>query len=345
MPGVTLTDILPSLEPEQILSPDLEELNRNTFEQPDYLSGLNDAEHDAIASLRQDRYQDLILPQYQKFIDQLPKWHKLNVESINLDSDWLRIGEANNRPPELSEMIEAFAPWKKGPFEIFGEKIDAEWRSDLKWNRIKSVIGSLKGKTIADIGCHNGYFMFRMAAESPKLVVGFEPYAKHWFHFQALQNLIKNPALFFELLGVEHTHLYKNTFDYVFCLGILYHHTDPVSLIRKMSTSIKSKGYLVLENQGIPGELPLTLVPKGRYCGAKGIWNLPTASCVENWLQRCGFIKIKTFYNEALSTEEQRSTDYADIKSLKDFLDPSDRSKTIEGYPAPHRIYTIAQKP
>ena len=31
-------------------------------------------------------------------------------------------------------------PWRKGPFNLFGIQIDAEWRSDLKWNRIAQHI-------------------------------------------------------------------------------------------------------------------------------------------------------------------------------------------------------------
>jgi tRNA (mo5U34)-methyltransferase len=34
-----------------------------------------------------------------------------------------------------------------------------------------------------------------------------------------------------------------------------------------------------------------------------------------------------------------------DFHSLKDFLDPNDTSKTIEGYPAPKRGLFIATKP
>ena len=46
---------------------------------------------------------------------------------------------------------------------LFGVDIDTEWRSDWKWDRIEPHLGvSLEGKVVADIGCANGYFMFRM---------------------------------------------------------------------------------------------------------------------------------------------------------------------------------------
>ncbi len=45
------------------------------------------------------------------------------------------------------------------------------------------------------------------------------------------------------------------------------------------------------------------------------------------------------------TTEEQRRTEWMVTESLADFLDPNDRSKTVEGYPAPQRAVLIARKP
>ena len=36
----------------------------------------------------------------------------------------------------LAATLHALKPWRKGPFELFGVRIDAEWRSDHKWARI-----------------------------------------------------------------------------------------------------------------------------------------------------------------------------------------------------------------
>ena len=42
--------------------------------------------------------------------------------------------------------------------------------------------------------------------------------------------------------------------------------------------------------------------------------------------------------------DEQRQTPWAPFESLSNYLDPSDSSKTVEGYPAPKRIYVKAIK-
>ena len=40
-----------------------------------------------------------------------------------------------------------------------------------------------------------------------------------------------------------------------------------------------------------------------------------------------------------LQTEEQRPSKWAPIKSLENFLDPDDPTKTIEGHPAPKNLF------
>ena len=44
------------------------------------------------------------------------------------------------------------------------------------------------------------------------------------------------------------------------------------------------------------------------------------------------------------STDEQRATKWMTNHSLIDFLDPNNKSLTIEGYPAPKRAVFIATK-
>ncbi|MCK5854965.1 MAG: DUF1698 domain-containing protein, partial [Sulfurovaceae bacterium] len=41
---------------------------------------------------------------------------------------------------------------------------------------------------------------------------------------------------------------------------------------------------------------------------------------------------------------EQRKTEWINTQSLDDFLDEDDDTKTVEGYPAPKRVYIKAKK-
>jgi len=256
-----------------------------------------------------------------------------------------RAGELSDDGREsVGRMLKALMPWKKGPFRLFDTEIDAEWRSDLKWDRIVSGMGMIEGRKIADIGCNNAYYMYRLAHFNPRLVVGFDTYAKYLFSFNFIQRYLQNPSLSFECFGVEHIGLYNGFFDTVLCLGLLYHLKDPLKSLTDIHQSLRSGGKLIVECQGIEGAKPVALFPDGRYAGCRGIWYLPTIACLENWLRRANFKNIECFYSEYLEASEQRATPWAPIKSLSDFLDPLDPKRTVEGYPAPIRIYIHATK-
>lgn len=303
---------------------------------------------EVILKTRQERQTKLFEIPNQKYYEAVQTIADIQTDFFDFSSAVIKVGCPEELSPDQKQRfhysLQTFCPWKKGPFELFGMTIDAEWRSDWKWERILPHISSLKNRKVADIGCHNGYFMFRMVSQQPELVIGFEPYSKHFWNFQLIQNIVKQKTLAFELLGVEHIHYYPQFFDTIFCLGILYHHTDPIGLLRKIGQALGPKGEIIIDCQGIPGDLPVALTPQKRYAQARGIWFLPTQSCLENWIGRAGFRDINCFFAAPLSFEEQRRTTWANIDSLPEFLHPHNPSLTVEGYPAPWRYYVIARK-
>lgn len=317
--------------------------------QVDYLNRYGAAlVRDDILRLRQERQAKLFEPTMPPYREAVEAVQTIQSDWFDFSGDVVKIGRADElstaQQHRFRQSLETFCPWKKGPFELFGTSIDAEWRSDWKWARLLPHIQPLQGRIVADIGCHNGYFMFRMAHDQPELVIGFEPVAKLYWNFQLIQNIAPQDNLVFERLGVEQIDLYPQFFDTIFCLGILYHHTDPVGLLRKLRQALSPKGEIIIDCQGIPGEQPIALTPRSRYARARGIWFLPTQSCLEHWMLRAGFRAVTCFFAEPLSTQEQRRTPWADIDSLAEFLDPTDPTRTIEGYPAPWRYYVIARK-
>ncbi len=319
------------------------------FKPPDYLDLYHAPfERKSILALRRERQARLFDSGLKSYQAAVASVQQVQASWLDISPDVITLGRADDLSEEqqkqFQQALQTFCPWKKGPFNFFGTFIDAEWRSDWKWARLLPHIQSLTDRKVADIGCHNGYFMFRMADQNPACVIGFEPVSKHFWNFQLIQNLVQDSRLTFELLGAEHLHLYPTFFDTIFCLGILYHHTDPVGLLRKMHRALVPQGEIVIDCQGIPGDQPIALTPRSRYARARGIWFLPTQSCLEHWLRRAGYTKIHCIFAEPLSIQEQRRTAWADVDSLAEFLDPHDSTLTVEGYPAPWRYYMIAQK-
>jgi tRNA (mo5U34)-methyltransferase len=119
----------------------------------------------------------------------------------------VELGKAGDLSSEESRRLESFLqqliPWRKGPFSYFGRKIDAEWRSDLKWDRISEHLGYLGQEVWGDVGCNNEYYMYRLLQHKPDLVVGFDPMGKYFLHHLLNQRIYPQDNLVFELLGVE----------------------------------------------------------------------------------------------------------------------------------------------
>ncbi|MFA7383662.1 MAG: DUF1698 domain-containing protein, partial [Desulfurivibrionaceae bacterium] len=67
--------------------------------------------------------------------------------------------------------------------------------------------------------------------------------------------------------------------------------------------------------------------------------------CLRNWLLRTGFAEVEIFCSHPMSREEQRKTDWMTFESYEDFLDPHNPSLTVEGYPAPLRVFLRAVNP
>jgi len=228
-------------------------------------------------------------------------------------------------------------PWRKGPFEIGETFIDTEWKSNIKYNLLRKHF-SLKDKRVADIGCNNGYYLFRMQEDNPKLLVGFDPSPLYKTQFDFINHFAKTDIIY-ELLGVEHLEFYEEKFDTIFCLGVLYHRSDPVAMLKSLYKGLDKKGEVILDTFYIDGEEEMALCPESSYSKIPNIYFVPTIKALKNWCLRAGFNDFEVLCTSVTDANEQRKTDWIEGQSLEDFLDPNDQSKTVEGYPAPQRVY------
>jgi tRNA (mo5U34)-methyltransferase len=94
----------------------------------------------------------------------------------------------------------------------------------------------------------------------------------------------------------------------------------------------------------IDGEDEICLTPNQRYSKIPNIYFIPTIPALKNWLARAGFENIEVIATVTTTKDEQRATSWSFDESLEDFLDPNDSGKTVEGYPAPKRVYVKARK-
>lgn len=318
----------------------------------DYLSPFaKEINLDFLTGLKHERLGQLSLPQnsnYQRILEEISNLS--SSEFTDFAGDWVTAGKKDELTSQEYEKVLSLAqeliPWKKGPFNLHGIEIDAEWRSDFKWNRLKDSLPELTNKRILDIGCNNGYFMFRMAQEKPELVMGIEPVIHNYAQFQLVNQLANLSNLHFELFGVEHIHAFENFFDVIFSMGIIYHHRHPIQQLLDIKKSMRKNGTLIIETIGIPGNESYALFPEDRYAKMRNVWFIPTLSCFINWVKKAKFKNIEVINDVPATSEEQRLTSWCPPprQSLEDFLDPDDPTKTIEGHPAPRRFCLKATK-
>ena len=266
---------------------------------------------------------------------------------VDMDSGRVAIGCAGDidsgQLAALRDNLMEFHPWRKGPFEFFGVHIDTEWRSDLKWERLRSEI-DLRDKVVLDVGCGNGYYLLRMLGAGAKVAVGVDPFLLYVMQFQAINKYVQSGRACVLPLKGEDVPGGCGCFDTVFSMGVIYHCREPEEHLRGLCGFLKGGGEVVLETIVLdtPGEE--LLVPEGRYAKMNNVRAIASPGLVSRWLSDCGFEDVRIVDVAKTTADEQRSTEWMRYESLRDFLDPEDDAKTIEGYPAPVRAVVTGKK-
>ncbi len=319
----------------------------------EYLKPLiSESHHKKLLSIVEERSRWTEQLGNKRYLDLLDSLHfKVQASLDESPQGAIRFTEIDKLTPEEKKKIEAMAkkliPWRKGPFDLFGLEIDAEWRSEMKWNRIKSHSGKLEGKRVLDIGSNNGYYLFQIMKDRPALALGIEPFLHYYTQFKFLNHFYHHKSLQFELLGVEHVGYFDQVFDVILSMGIIYHHRHPLEQLQMIFHALRPGGKLILETIGIPGQESMALFPEDRYAQMGNVWFVPTLPCLMNWLKRTHFENIELISDTLLTGNEQRLTAWCPppYQSLEDFLSKADPSQTVEGHPAPRRMALVATKP
>ncbi len=242
----------------------------------------------------------------------------------------------------LRRNLQALHPWRKGPFNLLGIALDAEWRSDFKWRRLAPAL-ALNGKRVLDVGSGNGWFGWQMLAAGADLVVGIDANPLCHMQHQAVARLADEarnwvlPARF-ESIPQQ---LFEGRFDTVFSMGVLYHQRQPLQHLQRLRSALAPAGEAIVETLVVEATQPLA--PPGRYARMRNVYQIPTPALLTRWLRASGFDKVRLLDISRTTAQEQRSTDWMRFQSLEAGLNPSDPAKTLEGHPAPRRCLALAR--
>lgn len=284
------------------------------------------------------------LPRWQAAVAALPD---ARPSRVMLAADTVTIGQPDDLRAGAGDVLERslreLHPWRKGPFDFFGTVIDTEWRSDWKWQRVAPHLSPLAGRRVLDVGCGSGYHLWRMRGAGASFALGIEPALLYLAQFAAAKRYLPDEPVHLLPSKLEDLPAGQQAFDTVFSMGVLYHRRDPLAHLAELLAALRPGGELVLETLVVEHQEKLD--PGERYAQMRNVFTLPGPALLENWLQTAGCADVRIVDINRTSLQEQRRTDWMRFQSLEDFLDPADRTRTVEGHPAPVRAIAIAKKP
>jgi tRNA (mo5U34)-methyltransferase len=221
----------------------LSERIRETFDIDDsVVSALPDADltassHDRFNAWRTSLDQRQLMPEYL-----LPRIVRPIERRWPSFTD--RRGDVELSPDALKEKIESLGPWLHAwPLDQgvmtrqdFGWRITRDrllFRHSLITETVASVLGGeLSATTVLDIGCSTGFFSLGIAAHGAKQVDGVDLRPANVAQAQFLAEYYGVDNVRFSVSDAEHLSSDRQ-WDVVFNLGLLYHVTNPMQLLRQ----------------------------------------------------------------------------------------------------------------
>ena len=295
----------------------------------------NEALRDCLRSIGLDEWPDAVCPLIAE---------RLSTAGHGDFGEWSAVVEAlaDSNRAEIRNLLLKLSPWRKGPFDIADIRIDAEWRSDLKWERVKNAIAPLDGRNVLDVGCGNGYYALQMRKAGARAVIGIDPTLLFVMQFLAVNFFVQDSSVFVLPARLHEMPLPARQFDTTFSMGVLYHQRSPIDHLRQLRQTLRRDGQLVLETIYLPGDGTFARTPEDRYARMRNVWLLPSIDELNTWIRRSGYKDLHVIDKSMTTVDEQRSTEWMAFESLAEALNPKDPSLTIEGWPAPHRVVITA---
>lgn len=188
-------------------------------------------------------------------------------------------------------------------------------------------VDQVRGRQVLDVGCWTGGISLILERLGGSITaideVAMYPHAVSFLADAfGLANLEARHKSLYQLTGAS----FVERYDIVFCLGVIYHVSDPIVALRRLFHTLKAGGMLCIETMAIP---PDSL--GRRVCDYEGPsqrrgqfgwnWFVPSPHALLRWLEDAGFESIRVGNGI------------------------SDLSVTEEGDPlGPNRCFAVAQK-
>ncbi len=180
--------------------------------------------------------------------------------------------------------------------QVWGEEID---HPRARWEEIAPAVpDSLAGLSVLDIGCNAGYVAFEAKRRGAAHVVGVD-YNAAYIEQARFCAEVRGDDVDFRVLNVYDLDQLGRQFDFVFCVGVLYHCARLMDAVEQIAGV--AGGTLVVESAIHPGNNELPLV---RYTGnpfdetarrLPGHWH-PNLTAMQDLFAGQGFVDVQELF-------------------------------------------------
>jgi len=183
-----------------------------------------------------------------------------------------------------------------GTFQLKGEMGTRHiWMLSRLFDHFGVSPASLEGRDVLDVGCWTGgvsLILNRLRAR----VTAIDELGKytHALAFLAdsfgLESFVTRNQSLYELGDP-----FREKFDAVFCLGVIYHLSDPIVGLRRLYNAMKPDGVLCIESMCIPADSSICEYegPTRRRGRFGWNWFVPSPKAIFQWLADTGFRNIQ----------------------------------------------------
>jgi SAM-dependent methyltransferase len=164
-------------------------------------------------------------------------------------------------------------------------------RQDFTKSFLESVESQVKLTSALDVGCGVGYFAKFLSD------MGFQVVALDGREGNVLEGSRRHPDITFITQDVEHPSLPGiGVFDFVLCVGILYHLENPFRALRNLHSTTRQ--VLLIETECVPNSLPVMDLLDETHVENQGLNYIafyPSESCIVKMLYQAGFPFVYRF--------------------------------------------------
>jgi len=237
--------------------------------------------------------------------------------------------------PETAAFVDEFLPqlgiFLQGPFPLPGGRTSrSAWDCRGKSGAYRGCgidAERVRGRRTLDIGCNAGYDPFYMNALGAAESVGLEPHP-FYLHAMFLNAVYDRPGVSFFNAGWEDLdRTYLGDFDWVSCLGLIYHIREPIQLIDKVASVMNPGAQLLMETHVLSETSRQAYFIADAFWGDVTYWWIFGDECLMGMLRSGGFKDVKMMF-----------------KADCDSRNPADPKVTVEGHPAGARAWFTATK-